>query len=76
MQEQEDRILVNCRFIGEFDQLDVLGEGTYGTVYRAKDKRTNEEVAIKKMKVHDTQCKPLLILQKDSLSRRSGRLKS
>lgn len=48
--------MANCRFIGEFDQLDILGEGTYGTVYRAKDKRNNEEVAIKKMKVHDTQC--------------------
>jgi serine/threonine protein kinase len=38
---QHDHLFVNCRFIGEFDQLDVLGEGTYGTVYRAKDKRTN-----------------------------------
>ena len=33
----------------------MLGEGTYGTVYRAKDKRNGREVAIKKMKVHDTQ---------------------
>lgn len=32
-----------------------MGEGTYGTVYRAKDKKSGKEVAIKKMKVHDTQ---------------------
>lgn len=51
----ENEKIANCRFIGEFDQLDVLGEGTYGTVYRAKDKKNGKEVAIKKMKVHDNQ---------------------
>ncbi|KAM3136008.1 hypothetical protein pb186bvf_011813 [Paramecium bursaria] len=33
--------------------LDKLGEGTYGTVYAAKDKKTNQTVAIKKVKIHD-----------------------
>ncbi|MCQ2818156.1 MAG: serine/threonine-protein kinase [archaeon] len=30
--------------------LDIIGDGTYGTVYKGIDKRTNEYVAIKKMK--------------------------
>ena len=47
--------IANSRFIGQFDQQDVLGEGTYGTVYRAKDRKNGREVAIKKMKIHDTQ---------------------
>lgn len=46
--------IANSRFIGEFDQKDILGEGTYGTVYKAMDRTSGKEVAIKKMKVHDT----------------------
>lgn len=51
----ESEKIANSRFIGEFDQKDILGEGTYGTVYRAKDNNNGKEVAIKKMKVHDSQ---------------------
>lgn len=29
---------------------DILGEGTYGTVYKAKDKHTNRTVALKKVR--------------------------
>ena len=33
--------------------MDKLGEGTYGTVYRATDLKTNKTVAIKKIKLLD-----------------------
>jgi serine/threonine protein kinase len=33
----------------------MIGEGTYGIVFFAKDKNTNEQLAIKKMKVLDNQ---------------------
>ena len=46
---------LNCRFIGEFQKGDIIGEGTYGIVFFAKDKNTNEQYAIKKMKVLDNQ---------------------
>jgi serine/threonine protein kinase len=49
----EDSNFGNCRFIGDFDKQHTLGEGTYGTVYCARDKVTNEIVAIKKIKIHD-----------------------
>lgn len=31
----------------------MIGEGTYGIVFEAKDKNSNEQLAIKKMKVLD-----------------------
>ena len=53
-QEQKfKQLFANCRAISEFERLDKLGEGTYGTVYAAKDKKTNLTVAIKKVKIHD-----------------------
>jgi cyclin-dependent kinase 12/13 len=35
-----------------FDQLEQVGEGTYGFVFKAKDKRTGEVVALKKLIIH------------------------
>ncbi len=46
---------LNCRFIGEFEKGDVIGQGTYGIVFFAKDRTTGEHLAIKKMKVLDNQ---------------------
>jgi len=40
-----------CRSVIEFDCLNRIEEGTYGVVYRAKDKRTHEIVALKKLKM-------------------------
>ncbi len=31
----------NCRYVGEFDRLEMVGEGTYGVVFIGKDKLTN-----------------------------------
>jgi len=40
-----------CRFVTEFEKLNRIGEGTYGIVYRAKDTKTGEIVALKKMRM-------------------------
>ncbi|KAK9236223.1 kinase-like domain-containing protein [Lipomyces kononenkoae] len=37
--------------INQFDKLNRLGEGTYGVVYRARDRRTNEIVALKAVRI-------------------------
>ncbi|KAL9908829.1 cyclin dependent kinase 11B pitslre isoform 1-T1 [Glossina fuscipes fuscipes] len=40
-----------CRSVEEFQCLNRIEEGTYGVVYRAKDKRTHEIVALKRLKM-------------------------
>jgi serine/threonine protein kinase len=40
-----------CRAVGEFEKLEKIGEGTYGAVFRARDKLTSEIVALKQVKV-------------------------
>uniref|UniRef100_A0A8B9J5K7 Cyclin-dependent kinase 10 n=1 Tax=Astyanax mexicanus TaxID=7994 RepID=A0A8B9J5K7_ASTMX len=45
------RLFGNCRNVKEFEKLNRIGEGTYGIVYRARDTRTNEIVALKKVRM-------------------------
>lgn len=55
--EEEEKLppyfpaLQGCRSVEEFQCLNRIEEGTYGVVYRAKDKRTNEIVALKRLKM-------------------------
>lgn len=35
-----------------YEKLGKIGKGTYGVVYKAKDLKTNEMVALKKMIIH------------------------
>ncbi|KAG8365936.1 hypothetical protein BUALT_Bualt17G0023800 [Buddleja alternifolia] len=44
-------MLRGCRSVDEFDRLNKIDEGTYGVVFRAKDKKTGEIVALKKVKM-------------------------
>ncbi|XP_074274327.1 cyclin-dependent kinase G-2 [Silene latifolia] len=44
-------MLMGCRSVDEFERLNKIDEGTYGVVYRAKDKKTGEIVALKKVKM-------------------------
>ncbi|CAM9835193.1 unnamed protein product [Ectocarpus sp. 4 AP-2014] len=40
-----------CRPVSSYERLNRIGEGAYGTVYRAIDKQTNSIVALKKVRV-------------------------
>ncbi|XP_064077993.1 cyclin-dependent kinase 10-like [Macrobrachium nipponense] len=51
MDIQEKHLFGSCRFVGEFEKLNRIGEGTYGVVYRARDSKSNEIVALKKMRM-------------------------
>lgn len=44
-------MLQGCRSVDEFERLNKIDEGTYGVVYRAKNKKTGEIVALKKVKM-------------------------
>ncbi|KAI0241559.1 Cyclin-dependent kinase 10, partial [Lamellibrachia satsuma] len=45
--------LGRCRSVTEFEKLNRIGEGTYGIVYRARDTKTDEIVALKKMRMEN-----------------------
>ena len=42
-----------CRDVDEFEKLNRIGEGTYGTVYRARDRKTRDIVALKRVILHN-----------------------
>ncbi|XP_038884699.1 cyclin-dependent kinase G-2 isoform X3 [Benincasa hispida] len=44
-------MLQGCRSVDEFERLNKIDEGTYGVVFRARDKNTGEIVALKKVKM-------------------------
>jgi cell division cycle 2-like protein len=44
-------MLNSCRSVSEFEKLNKISEGSYGIVYRARDKKTDEIVALKKVKI-------------------------
>nr|WNT93104.1 CDKG1-2 protein [Phyllostachys edulis] len=44
-------MLQGCRSVDEFQRLNKINEGTYGVVFRVRDKKTGEIVALKKVKM-------------------------
>nr|GLL32658.1 cyclin-dependent kinase G-2 isoform X1 [Ipomoea trifida] len=50
-QQRSVNMLQGCRSVDEFERLNKIDEGTYGVVYRAKDNKTGEIVALKKVKM-------------------------
>lgn len=44
-------MLQGCRSVDEFERLNRIDEGTYGIVFRARDKKSGEIVALKKVKL-------------------------
>lgn len=47
-------MLGSCRSVDVFEKLNPIGEGTYGRVFRARDKQTDEMVALKKIYLHES----------------------
>ncbi|KAJ6418127.1 hypothetical protein OIU84_001500, partial [Salix udensis] len=45
-------MLEGCRSVFEYERLNEINEGTYGKVYKARDKKTGEFVALKKVKMN------------------------
>lgn len=41
------------RWMDSYERLESIGEGTYGVVYRARDRNTKELVALKKIKLEN-----------------------
>ena len=41
------------RWMDNYERLESVGEGTYGVVYRARDRNTKELVALKKIKLEN-----------------------
>lgn len=57
-----------------FEKLEKVGEGTYGKVYRAKEKATGKIVALKKTRLHeDEEGVPPTTLREVSLLRMLSR---
>lgn len=42
---------MGCRSVENYEKLNRLAEGSYGVVYRARDRGTGEIVALKKLKL-------------------------
>ncbi|KAI8998353.1 kinase-like domain-containing protein [Gaertneriomyces semiglobifer] len=45
--------LVSCRSVDNYEKLNRIEEGSYGVVYRARDRNTGEIVALKKLKLEN-----------------------
>jgi cell division cycle 2-like protein len=46
-------ILRNCRNVDDFEKLNRIEEGSYGIVYKAREKSTGKIVALKKLKLEN-----------------------
>jgi len=53
VKEEDVPVQGACRSVGDFDKICRIGEGTYGTVYKALDKNTNSHVALKRVLLHN-----------------------
>jgi len=54
----------------EFDRIGQVGEGTYGSVYKAKDRLTSELVAMKKIRLtHEKEGFPITAIREIKLLR-------
>lgn len=43
----------SCRSVDEYERLNHIEEGSYGVVFRAKERKTGEVVALKKLKLEE-----------------------
>jgi serine/threonine protein kinase len=50
-EEEKTPFIGKCSLVTRYEKLAKIGEGTYGTVYKAKDKQTGGIVALKQIKI-------------------------
>ena len=50
-QQQSNKFCHDSKQLERYQRIDKLGEGTYGVVYRCKDTKTGEYVALKKIRL-------------------------
>ncbi|XP_065207006.1 cyclin-dependent kinase 10 [Planococcus citri] len=68
MEIPDEDLLGRCRFVSEFEKLNRIGEGTYGIVYRARDTKNGEIVALKKVRMeHEKNGLPISGLREISI---------
>ena len=61
-------VLGGCRSVEEFERLNRIGEGTYGVVYRARDNKSGEIVALKRIRMeHEEEGLPVCSVREISL---------
>ncbi|CAF1074467.1 unnamed protein product [Rotaria sordida] len=60
-----------CRYVDEYQFLSHIGEGTYGTVFRARERKTGKIVALKRLKIKTEQCFPITFLREIYCSSKS-----
>ncbi|XP_028419274.1 cyclin-dependent-like kinase 5 [Dendronephthya gigantea] len=46
-------VIIGIHCDAEYEKLEKIGEGTYGTVFKAKNKETHEIVALKRVRLDD-----------------------
>ncbi|KAK9498935.1 hypothetical protein O3M35_003472 [Rhynocoris fuscipes] len=68
MEIPEKDLMGRCRSVAEFEKLNRIGEGTYGIVYRARDTKNDNIVALKKVRMeHERDGLPLSGLREISV---------
>ncbi|KAI9489946.1 kinase-like domain-containing protein [Zychaea mexicana] len=68
---RESPFFGDCRDVDDFQKLNRVGEGTYGVVYRVKDTRTKQIVALKKIRMErETDGMPISSLREISILKR------
>lgn len=53
LQKRPLNMLESCRSVDEFERLKKIDEGTYGIVFKARDKKTGEVAALKRVKMDE-----------------------
>ena len=51
MEEEVKATLGNARSVTQFEKILEIGEGTYGTVYKARDRVSGDLMALKKLRI-------------------------
>lgn len=69
-EEPTGNMFPECRSVYEFEKLGKISEGSYGVVFRARDKKTGDLVALKKLKMgKEREGFPLYYLREISIMR-------